>query len=214
MADKIKSLLTEEVSAENAVLLLGIVVGILIALFLFYKVVKACIRIENQSGIAAHSVIKTAIVAIVPAVYGVLAMFNVEIDVFPKKYVVVSAVIGCIAVIIWNLISFGPIYGILFSIMHIGFGAIASLGVWTLAFIIVFAVAVFLFGGAAMNNTASGGMPSALIDPSTGQIYDVVKGANGEYYVNRDGSSLMLRNSDFNGTYIDGNGNYYKAVDD
>ncbi len=212
MLDNFKELFTQEVSADNIIWLILLVLGGILVVYFFYILVKACFMVESQSGRPSHTLIKTIIIALVPTVYGALVMFIPEVETFPLKYIVIATIGMCVIVFLWNLITYGIIGGVMFSIMHIVFGAFASLGILALVFVGIILIVMFFFGGTvASGGTSGGSVPSEITDMNTGETFHVSKGANGEYYVERNGSSFPIRNGDYSGEFLDSSGNRYRT---
>lgn len=215
MLDKFKDLFTQEVSADNIIWLILLVLGGILVIYFFYILVKACFMVEQQSRRPSHTLLKTVIIAFVPSLYGVLVMFIPEVEDFPLKYVISASVCMCVLVFLWNLMTYGIIGGVMFSIVHIVLGALASLGILSLVFVGIILIIMFFFGGvSAGGSTVGGGVPSEITDMNTGETFHVSKGANGEYFVDRHGASYPIRNGDYSGEFLDSFGNRYRTSHD
>lgn len=205
MLDFLKSIFykdTSEISGTQSVfLLLGILA--LIAVFAFF--VRTCYRLEIISGKPSFSVVKIIMIAAAPTVFSVLAILNVDV---PFIWFGIITAVMCVAVLVWNVLTYGILGGLMFTVVHIVFGVLAGLGIAAFVFIAIAAVALALFaGGSTGGSSSSSSVLEYVRDPSTGEIYDVEKGVNGELYI--AGTSNVLRKGDYSGEYIDSYGNRY-----
>lgn len=205
MEDKLNAFLNSRVDAKSIlIVILLLIVGIFL-FFRFIKLVKTCVYVEQESGISAFTLLKVVLIAVVPTIYNVFAMLDADVDEYFKISAIITAV-ACIVVLIWNVKSFGVIFGIRFSIMHICFGLFASVAISALAIIAVIGVVLMLFGGASSStSSSSSSTPEYVRDPDTGELIYIEKGVNGELY--KAGTSEVLRQSDYSGRYIDSDGN-------
>lgn len=185
----------------------GTVLGGIIVFILF----RICRRIENQSGKAALSALKVGMIALAPFIVFVAAFFKISI---PYHYAVIGMIVCSVIVLIWNIISFGPVGGILFSLLHIILGVFAGIGVGSLIVVIIAGGILYFVagsGGGGASSGTTGSVPSHVRDVATDQIYYVVQGVNGMPYLPERGDCI-LRSSDYSGRYFDDNGNQYIAV--
>lgn len=208
MIDYIKDLLASKANGSSLILFAIATILSIFVIVCFVKIVKSCFAIEKNTQIESHTLIKTILIAAVPTVYSILSAINIA-DSIPINIVITVTVVVCIAISVWNIVSFGLIYGIMFSVMHLVFGFLASLGIGALIFIGVAAVVLSLFAGGSTggSSASSSSAPEYVRDPATGETVRVEKGANGELYVG--GTSTVLRQGDYAGEYIDSNGNRY-----
>ncbi|MBQ8209451.1 MAG: hypothetical protein IJZ35_02575 [Clostridia bacterium] len=205
MLDSLISLLDKDTSdlsgTESAFIVLGVIAGIAVLAFF----VRTSFRLERISGKPSFSVVKVIMIAASPTIFSVLALL--DIDVPFKLFGIITAVM-CVVTIVWNIVTYGILGGIVFSIVHIVFGIIASMGIIVFAFIGIAGLVLFLFGGSGGGSTVySSSAPEYVRDPATGKTVRVEKGFNGELYVG--GTSTVLRQGDYAGEYIDSDGNRY-----
>lgn len=208
---KISDLLSREVTGGSVFLIIVLVILFLLFVFGFYLLMKACFRYEKASGTPAFSLIKALIIAAAPIIYGAANLVGFD-EYIPVKLVAIACIICCIIVSVWDIKSYGLFIGIMFSILHIGFGALASLAALSLVFLAVFLVLFFFFGGTLTPPGASGGSnaPEYVRDRKSGMLYHVTSGANGNLYIEDNGRSCLLRaDPDFDGVYFDDAGNEY-----
>lgn len=185
------------------------VIGVLLLVFLFIKLVKICFTMERQTGRSAYTLIKTILIAAAPTVYTVLALLEIDIDIPFSVFITISIAMFLI-VLIWNIKTYHVLGGICFSVVHGVFGALACLGVGMLVFIGIFLIAMVFLGGSSGTSTGSStSSPSMIRDVNNGMTYHVQKGTNGELYVEDNGRSCILRSSDYSGRYFDDMGNEY-----
>lgn len=210
MIDKITGLLTEKVGFESIAIFIGGVILCFFIIWLFIVIAKACFEVERISGKSSHTLLKTVIIALIPTVNSIAGVFDFD-SIIPEKLLLAAYIIPCVIVAIWNIIVYGLIRGAMFTVVHIVFGGIASLGVSALIFIAIAAVVLFLFGGSVGGSasTSGGSAPSMVRDVNNGKVYNVVKGVNGELYIEDHGRSCILRSSDYGGEYFDDYGNRY-----
>lgn len=208
--DKITELFTRKVGIESIGIFLITIFLCFVIIKLFIFTVKTCFLVEKQSGKPAHTLLKTILIAIVPTIYSVTDILGFS-DIFPQNIIIPVCAVVCIIVSVWNIFTYGIIGGLMFSLIHIVFGVTASLGVSALIFIGFALVLLFLFaGGSSVQTSSSGSAPSLVRDVNNGQVYHVVKGVNGELYIEDHGRSSVLRFSDYSGEYFDDYGNRYK----
>lgn len=210
---KISDLLDKEVSTGSIFLIILCIILFLIIALGFYILTKACFFIERKSQKPALNLIKSLIIASAPVVYGTAGLIGFE-KYIPIKLVIIISIICFIFVSVWDFKTYGPINGIMFSIMHLIFGALASLAALSLVYLILFAVVFFFFGKGAIESpgggTGHGGAPEFVKDRSTGILYHVTTGANGNLYIDDNGRScLLMADSDYDGCYYDSDGHEY-----
>ncbi len=208
ITEKITELFTRKVGIESIGIFLAAVFLCLVILRFFIFIVKTCFSLERQSGKASHTLLKTILIAIVPTLYGIADTLSFS-DAIPQKIIIPACAVFCIIVALWNVFTYGLIGGALFTVIHIVFGLLASLGISALIFIGFALVVLYLFS-AQPKPSATGSAPSLVRDVSNGQTYYVYKGLNGELYVQDHGRDSVLYPTDYAGEYIDNSGNRYK----
>ncbi len=209
MTERIKQMLGGKTTVSDLGLLAALVIGALLMLFIFYIIVKACKRVEKMSGRPAHNLLKTVIIAAIPTVCGVLELFGINICI-PNNIIWACVIGACIFVAVWNFKVYGPIGGIMFTIVHVVFGVVASFGVLSMVFMLIFIVAFFLFGGEIVpKGTTPSSVPSSVMNVATRERYHVSKGTNGDPYIILNGDWTRLRPGVYEGRYIDDYGNEY-----
>ncbi len=141
----------------------------------------------------------------------------------------------CGIVLVWNLIQFGPIKSVPFTLLHVIVGAIggylcSQLAGWMLGAVgILIAVMIFGGGGTVSSNDGTSGSesarrssaseqfhlyehPSSVCAVDNAEVFRVSKGSYGSLQIYRfDKWNTIYKNSD--GTYSDGNGYVYKRCD-
>lgn len=206
MLDALKSLFSKDTSelsgGETAFVIIAIIV--LIGAFIF--IARTSFRLEKISGKPSYTIAKIIMIAVAPTIFSVLSVLNIDL---PFKWFGIATVVMCVVVAVWNIITYGILGGLFFSVVHIVLGLIASFGIVLVIFIGIAAVALYLFAGgsAGGSSASSSSAPEYVRDPATGETVRVEKGANGELYVG--GTSTVLRQGDYAGEYIDSNGNRY-----
>lgn len=204
-----ESFLYQKADASTFVIAGIAVIGALLGIFLFIKLVKICFIMEKQTNRNAYSIIKTGLIAAAPSVYTVLALLKVDIPIPFSVFIAISVAMFFI-VVIWNIKTYHILGGIAFSVVHGVFGALACLGVGMLVFVGIFLVAMLFVGGSSgSSTTSSASSPSMIRDVNNGMTYHVQKGVNGELYVEDNGRSCILRASDYSGRFFDDMGNEY-----
>ncbi len=211
---KISDLLEKEVSSGSILLIVLCVIFFLILAYGFYILTKACFELERISKRNSFNLIKSIIIAAAPIIYGTAGFLGFE-KYIPVTLIIIISIICFVVVSVWNFRTFGPIGGIMFSLMHLVFGALASLAALSIVYLIVFAVVFFFFGksigeptGGATNS--SGGVPEYVRDRSNGMLYHVITGANGSLYIEDNGrNTLLMTDPDYDGCYYDSEGNEY-----
>lgn len=126
---------------------------------------------------------------------------------------ILAVIVACVVVLVWNILTFGILGGILFSFMHIVFGLLAEISIAALIIMVLFFGILYLFGAFSVGGTgtASGGNPHTVRDVNSGESFHVIE-RNGTLYLDSGGRSGVLRQSDYAGRYIDDSGNDYIAV--
>lgn len=207
---KADSFLSQEADGKTFLLAgLGIV-GALLAVVLFIFLVRTCFSIERNCKKSAHSLIKTLMIALAPSVYTILALLNIEVNIPFSIFIIISVVIFVI-VAIWNIKSFGILGGILFSIMHGVFGALACIGVGMLVFVGIFLIIAVFFGGSSNPEGGGSSSPSSVRNIRTGQVYTVSSGMNGNLYL-AGTNCVLYPDPDYQGKYYDDQGNDYEPA--
>ncbi len=177
--------------------------------FALIWLLRGCMEYVKITGRSSLSVIKVIIVGIAPSIFCVMAMLEKEP---PVALLLPVGIIACVGVTVWNIVSFGPIIGTMFSILHIVGGLLAGLGVASMVFVVIALVVAFFFGGSLSSGSSSGsgGKPSRVVDVKTGQGYYVDTDASGALRLPEKGHAI-LRPSGYSGRYIDDYGNEYMA---
>lgn len=183
-----------------------IIAGIIIGLIAFIIITKICLSIERATGKYAFSPVKIGLVAAPLVIFTVAGMFKVNL---PYKLILLITAVIAIAVMIWNILTYRPIAGLLFSVMHIGAGLFAGVSIAAVIIMAIFFIILAFFGGSSSGTGSSGSIPSIVIGENDGCYYHVVQGANGEYYVDGPSGSSPIRNGDYANRYIDSAGNRY-----
>lgn len=191
-----------------------IFIAFLALIFFMYSICKKRLQKLNRKGFLAF---KSFLVAIGPILFQILALINKPL---PDKVYIIIILISIIVIFIWNIISIGLFYGILYTILNICLGALASIG-----FLIALGFAIVGIGGiissimdgdskttksGTTSSTTSNNkpMPEYVTNANNETIY-VEKGLYGQRYVN----GKILRKSDFENRYYDDDGNYYVSYD-
>lgn len=203
-------LMDQEADFKSIILVCLAVIAAVALILIFIKIVRICFTMEQQTGKSAHTLIKTIMIAIAPTIFTVLSLLKIEISVPFSVFIGISVVMFIIAAI-WNIKTYGILGGLCFSLVHGVFGALACIGIGTLVFVGIGLILVLIFGGsgAGSGSSSGSGAPTMIRDVNNGMTYHVVKGVNGELYVEDNGRSCILRSSDYSGRYFDDNGNEY-----
>lgn len=184
--------------------------AIIIVLFIFLFIF--CIKFEKYSGVKSFLAVKTIMVALFPTIYGLINLSENRVS-FTGFGVI--TVIMCIIVLLWNAFSYGLIYGLAFSFIHIVSGLVMSVGIVVLIFGIIATVFLSFFTeGGGPGKLSNQGKPDGVRDLATNEIYDVTVGGNGCLYLNSGGRDSVLYCGDYRDRYFDGNGNQYIAFYD
>ncbi len=210
MSLNLDEILNQKADASTFIFAGIAIIGVLLGVFLFIKLVRICFTMERQTGRSAYTLVKTILIAAAPTVYTVLALLKIDVDIPYSIFIGISIAMFLI-VLIWNIKTYHILGGICFSFVHGVFGALACLGVGMLVFVGIFLI-VMLFMGESFGSSSTGnsaGAPSMIRDINNGMTYHVKKGVNGELYIEDNGRSCILRNSDYSGRYFDDMGNEY-----
>lgn len=206
------SLFSQKADASTFITAGIAVIGALLGIFLFIRLIRICFIMEKQTNRKAYSIVKTGLIAAAPSVYTILTLLKVDISVPSSVFIAISVAMFFI-VVIWNIKTYHILGGIAFSVVHGVFGALACLGVGMLVFVGIFLV-VMVFVGASSDPvtgppSAPSTVPSTVRDVKTNMTYHVTKGFNGLPYIEDHGRSCLLRTSDYPGRYFDDMGNEY-----
>lgn len=186
-----------------AIALGGLVIG---ALFIF--AVARCVKIERNSDVKSHSIVKIILIAIGPIAVSVFAFLGLEA---PTKIGLIASVICAVGVTIWNIVSMGFLRGLLFSVVHIVVGFLAGMSIVAVACVVLFIGIISLFGGLSGGlggSSSSGSVPEYVRNLNTGESYYVTE-RNGVLWLDECG--VIIRPSDYSGRFIDDNRNEYIA---
>lgn len=214
MWDKITEFLNSDVSglSSGTIFFAFIVAAIAIVAFIF--LVKTCLKIEKISGRKAFSLVKIIMVALFPTVFNLAALVRWEI---PLSVIGVLTVILCAAVFAWNLLTYGLVCGLMFTIMHIVTGFALSLGIAALVFGVAAIAIMSPLAKEAVkvpSPEASGETPDGVCDVNTGENFDIMVGANGSLFLNSGGRDSVLYPGESLNSYYDSDGNRYTAFYD
>ena len=205
MFEAFKSLFSMDTSEISGAQTAFILIGIVVVIAVFAVITFLCFKMEQTSGKPSFTAVKVIMIAAAPTVFSVLAIFDIEVPFL--WFGIITAVMG-IAVIIWNILTYGIFGGLLFSFVHAVIGLIAGLGVAAVIMVgVVGLVCYFFFGNDGGTSENSSSAPEYVRNSSTGETFEVEKGVNGQLYIS--GTSNVLRPSDYTGHYIDSYGNYY-----
>lgn len=206
MSDYLTSLFSKETSELSGGETAGILIAVFLAIGIFAFFIRTCFRLERITRKPAFTVVKVIMIAIAPTIFSVLALLDINV---PFKWFGVATVIMCIATAVWNVLTYGILGGLMFTVVHIVFGVIAGLGLVALIFVAIAGVVLFFFAGGSSSSGAASGTsaPEYVRNAATGETVYVEKGANGELYIM--GTSNVLRSSDYSGRYFDDYGNQY-----
>lgn len=211
MAEKIDALLNKQVGFEGIFYIIGLSVLAILAVFLIIFLLRVAFHIERLRKKSAHTIIKSIIIGIVPAIYLIIEGLEVSTT-FPFSVAATITAIAILVVAVWNFLSFGLLGAFVLTFAQCVYSALLVLGVLSIVYAIAAILiigAIFLFsGGSGGGETGSSGVPSHLRDPSTGENFYTTTGANGQPYVRRHGSELPLHMTSY-GRWIDSNGNEY-----
>lgn len=206
MSDYLTSLFSKDTSELSGGETAGIIISVFLAIGIFAFFIRTCFRLERISGKPAFTAVKVIMIAAPPTIFSVLTLLDIDVL---FKWFGLATVIMCIATAVWNILTYGILGGLMFTVVHIVFGLIAGLGIVALIFIAIAGVVLFFFAGSSSSGGASSGSsaPEYVINTATGETVYVEKGANGELYIM--GTSNVLRSSDYSGRYFDDYGNQY-----
>ncbi len=204
MFDTITALFSKDTSEINGAQTAAILISLVATIVVFVLIARLCFRMEKISCKPAHSLVKIIMVAAAPLIFVLLSTFDVSL---PIALFIVLTIVMCIAVAVWNIITYGILGGLLFSLVHIVTGLIAGISIAALVFFAIVGVVVYFFAGTLSVGNSSSSAPEFVRNPDTGETVPVERGANGELYIM--GTSNVLRSSDYSGRYFDDNGNQY-----
>ena len=205
MSDYLTSLFSKDTSELSGGETAGILIAVVLAIGIFIFFVRTCFRLERISGKPAFTVVKVIMIAVAPTVFSVLALLDIDL---PFKWFGIATVAMCIITAVWNILTYGILGGLMFSVVHIVFGLLAGLGIVALVFVAIAGIALFFFAGSSSSEGASASSaPECVRNTATGETVGIEKGANGTLYIR--GTSSVLRSSDYSGHYFDDNGNQY-----
>ena len=183
-----------------------VALGGLIAVLLLFFSLRACVRYSKLTGIQAHSVIKILLFASGPLFVSVLAIFHIEI---PYVIPIILTVITGLVVVVWNILSFGAGYGILFSVLHLAAGFFVGLGIGGIILMGVFIVALLLIRPFDLPGGSGAGTASSYVhDVQTNESFYVTE-MKGVQQIQRNGDWVVIRPGVYAGRYIDDYGNEY-----
>lgn len=189
-------------------LIVGISIGGIVLGILFILLVIACIRIEKLADESSHSPIKIIIIAVAPVVASLCALFNFDIN---NNLIFIIMAIACVAVFIWNMLTFRTIYAVMFTIVHVVAGFLAGMSFVAIVMLAILFGAVYLFGGftgGLGSAQASGGVPSSVYDVNTSESFNVRQELNGNLTAYGHGREVLIRPVG-GGRYIDDYGHDY-----
>lgn len=210
MLNKVFEFLSRDTSSISTTGFILIIVGAFLFVMLSIFLIKVCKDIVKISGKNSHSYIKLIMIAIVPTIFNVAAIFNY---VLPVNLVVILTVIMCIIVVVWNVMVFGPIGGLFFSFLHIVGGLAAGLLIAGFALMAVVMVVIMLINPFEMPKSGAGGaLPEYVRDVDTGESFYVTTTSGNQPMIDR-GDWVVLYASDYAGRYYDSNGHNYISCD-
>lgn len=205
MLDFLKSFFSKDASEISTTETIFIFIGVLVAIVVFTLITRFCLRMERASGKKAHSLIKIVMIAAAPTIFSVLTLLDVSVSFGWFGALTVALII---AAAVWNVFTYGIFGGMMFSLMHIAFGLLASAGIVVFVFIAIAAIVTALFsGGGTESDTGTDEAPEYVIDPETNDVIYVRPGINGTLYLGD--SSNALRKGSYANEYIDSNGKRY-----
>ncbi len=186
--------------------LIGYFAVIAFIIYAYIWMIKFSIEFLKITGKYGFTVPKIIITGLFPSIIGVMSAFDKEP---PFKLLVPLCIIACVAVSIWNIISYGIMAGPIFSVLHITAGLLCSIIAAAIIIVILFAVAM-LFLGADSTTSSSGASAKEVECLSDGQLYYTEKNASGQLTLPQRGYAI-LRPSSYAGRFIDDYGNEYIA---
>lgn len=208
MSDKINELLQKEVGFAGFFYIIALCLLSVLIIYLVIRAIRTACYIESASGISAHSLIKSIVIGMFPGLYFGLYKFDI---IMPKSIVIIASLAVVLIVAIWNFKSFGILGGLVLTFVHCLYAFLLVLCVMSIAFIILAGAVLFIAtaaSGSSVTTPSSGSAPSTLRDLRTGEIFHVSK-LDGSPRIDRYGTWVLIRSTDFSGRYIDDYGNEY-----
>lgn len=211
MLNKISEFLLRDASELSSARLIFLCIGVLLFVLLNILFIRLGRAIVTASGKTSFTVVKIIMVALFPTILNVMALFKKDL---PLTLVLVMTAILSAIVIIWNLLTYGPLKGLLLSYLHIVGGIVAGLLIASLVLLVVVLVLFAIFGGADTSSGGnSGSAPEYVRDLSSGEIFYVTSNASGDLQIDR-GGYIVICPSDYAGRYYDRHGHSYIACED
>ncbi|MGN1347971.1 MAG: hypothetical protein ACI4VI_03405 [Acutalibacteraceae bacterium] len=204
MLDFFEQLIEEPSVGE--ILTVGIISLVVGAFIIFATVI--CVRIERNSDVSSHSIVKITLIAIGPTVVSVLAFFGLEA---PTKIGLIASVICAAVVTVWNILSLGLFKGLIFSVVHIVVGFLAGMSIIAVAGIALILGIISIFGnfsGGLDNGSTALTVPEYVRNINTGETYYVTE-HSGVLWLDECG--VIIRPGAYDGRFIDDSGNEYIA---
>lgn len=204
MLDFFEQLIEEPSVGE--ILTVGIVSLVVGAFFIFVTVI--CVRIERNSDVSSHSILKIILIAIGPTIVSVLAFFGLEA---PTKVGLIASVICAAVVTVWNILSLGLFKGLIFSVVHIVIGFLAGMSIIAVAGIALILGIISIFGnfsGGLDNGNTALTVPEYVRNINSGETYYVTE-HSGVLWLDEYG--VIIRPGAYDGRFIDDSGNEYMA---
>ena len=188
-------------------LIVGISIGGIVLGIIFIFLVIACIKIEKLSGVSSNSPIKIIIIAAAPIVTSLCAIFSLDIN---YRFMLIITAVACVAVFIWNMLTYKTVYAIIFTIVHSIVGFLAGMSIIAFVLLAIIFAVIFLFGGftgGVGNSASSGGVPASVYDVNTRQTFSVQE-INGNLFAYGYGRNTRIRPIG-DGRYLDDYGHEY-----
>jgi len=207
MSDKINELLQKEVGFAGFFYIIGLCLLAVFIIYLIIKAIRTAYIIEAVNKTSAHSLFKSILIGIVPALYFGLSKIDVTI---PKSIVLIITAVILLIVAIWNFSSFGVFGSIVLTFVQCIYALLTALCVMSVAFIIAAGIVAFIamYSGGIVDPD-SGTAPSILRDVRTNETFHVSTHPDGTARLNRNGTYVLLRPTDYSGRYRDDYGNEY-----
>lgn len=208
MSDKINELLQKEVGFAGFFYIIALCLLSVLIIYLVIRAIKTACCIESESGVPAHSLIKSILIGILPGLYFGLSEFDITM---PKSIILIASIAVVLIVAIWNFRVFGIFGGIVLTFVHCLYAFLLVLCIMSIAFIILAGAVLFIAtaaSGSSATTPSSGSVPSSLRDLRTGERFHVSR-LDGSPRIDRYGTWVLIRSTDFSGRYIDDYGNEY-----
>lgn len=206
MLNKIFGFLSRDTSSLSTTGFILIIVGAFLFVALNIFLIKVCKEIVRCTGKSSHTYIKLVMIALIPTIFNVAAIFDY---VLPVNLVLILTAVMCIIVVIWNCMVFGPIGGLMFSFLHIVGGLAAGLLIAGFVLMAVFMLVVMIIKPFEMPTSGAGGaIPEYVRDVDTGESFYVTTTASNQPMIDR-GDWVVLYPGDYAGRYHDSNGHNY-----